>query len=257
VSATHDHVVPFGLAKGDGETGSKSGSVGQGKQVAAATTSGSKSAGSERPDDSGTPSRPGGSTGAGGGRKGGGGDEDPSDQSDHDENDASEDDDEEEEESDEDINVDGEVEAADGEPEVGSSNPGSPSAEGNHWHSYEALMNDTYPAKSKTLYLEAYSNFEQFLKREKQFVPNVVPTELSLLNYFSYLRKTKKWVATTLWSQYSRLNAVMKRKFGKSLNSIPNLTDLLKSYSASHRLKKSSVFTPQQASLITLYYLVN
>ena len=143
---------------------------------------------------------------------------------------------------------DEDVEAAVAEVSVGSSNPGSPSAEGKNWHSYEALMTDTYPAKSKTLYLEAYSNFEQFLKREKKFVPNVVPSELSLLNYFSYLRKTKKWVATTIWSQYSRLNAVMKRKFGVSLNTIPNLTNLLKSYSACHCLKKSSVFTPQQAS---------
>jgi hypothetical protein len=60
-------------------------------------------------------------------------------------------------------------------------------------------MTDTYPAKSKTLYLEAFSNFEQYLKREKKFVPNVVPSELSLLNYYSYLRKTKKWVAMFLY----------------------------------------------------------
>jgi hypothetical protein len=111
-------------------------------------------------------------------------------------------------------------------------------------------MGDTFPAKSKVLYLAAYSDFERFLKSEKRFVPDVVPSEMSLLNYFSYLKLKKHWAPTTIWSHYSRINAVMKRKFGVSMNSIPNITDLLKSFSAGHRLKKSSVFTPQQASFI-------
>ena len=30
--------------------------------------------------------------------------------------------------------------------------------------SFESLMNETYPAKSKNAYLAAYSKFEQYLK---------------------------------------------------------------------------------------------
>jgi hypothetical protein len=52
-------------------------------------------------------------------------------------------------------------------------------------------MGDTFPAKSKVLYLAAYSDFERFLKSEKRFVPDVVPSEMSLLNYFSYLKLKK------------------------------------------------------------------
>jgi hypothetical protein len=135
-----------------------------------------------------------------------------------------------------------------------SSNPGSPraNAEGKNWHSYETLMNKTYPAKSKTVYLKAYKEFEHFLKTEEVYDPATVPSELSILNYFYFLKTKKKWGATTIWSHYSRINAVMKRKFGASLNTIPSVTDLLKSYSAGHRVKKSSVFTPQQDSFCFL-----
>jgi hypothetical protein len=265
-----DHVVPDALAKTDKGGGTKRGSVGHGKQAAGTSSSRSNPSGSENREDSETPSGSGGSSGEGVGRGGGGGGDGPGDHRRPEKNDSSEDEEEEEEEEEEDVNEDDNEEdngdnvdgndGRDADEEVavaaqavaGSSNPGSPSAEGNNWHSYETLMTETYPAKSKALYLEAYSNFEKFLKREKQFVPNVAPSELSLLNYFSYLRKIKKWVATTIWSQYSRLNAVLKRKFGLSLNTIPNITDLLKSYSSCHRLKKSSVFTPQQASWLSI-----
>jgi hypothetical protein len=107
-------------------------------------------------------------------------------------------------------------------------------------------MDETYPVKSKEVYLAAYKDFEQYLKREKQFEPNVAPTERMLLNYFSYLKRIKGWVATTIWSQYSRLNGVLKRKFRISLKDYPTVTDLLKSYEVGHRVKKASVFSPQQ-----------
>jgi hypothetical protein len=107
-------------------------------------------------------------------------------------------------------------------------------------------MKETYPSKSKEVYLSAYRQFEIFLKSEKQFVPNVVPTETMLLNYFKYLRNVKGWVATTIWSQYSRLNGVLKRRFSTSLKQFPSVTDLLKSFEAGHRVKKASVFSPQQ-----------
>ncbi len=153
------------------------------------------------------------------------------------------------EESDEESEGDAAGEEANGD-QVGSSITGSPrgNAQGKNWHSYETLMKETYPAKSKIVYLKAYSEFERYLKKEKEFKPNVLPSELSFLNYFYYLKHDKKWGATTIWSHYSRLNAVTKRKFGFSLNTLTSISDLLKSYSAGYRVKKSSVFTPQQAS---------
>jgi hypothetical protein len=135
--------------------------------------------------------------------------------------------------------------------EVPTSNPSSPSesAEGN-WKSFSSLMSETFPIKSKAVYLAAYSQFEQFLKSESKWVPNVCPDEVSMLNYFHYLKTKKKWVSTSIWSTYSRINAVLKRKFGVSMKDYPRIQDLLKSFEFGHRVKKSSVFTPQQALII-------
>jgi hypothetical protein len=110
-------------------------------------------------------------------------------------------------------------------------------------------MEETYPSKSKSVYLAAYAKFEQYMKVQKQFEPNVVPDETCILNYFHHLKVDLKWASTSIWSQYSRINAVFKRRFRTSLKIYPSITDLLKLYEVGHRVKKSSVFSPQQASL--------
>jgi hypothetical protein len=117
-------------------------------------------------------------------------------------------------------------------------------------------MNETYPAKSKGVYLAAYRNLEIFLKSENLFESNVMPTEHMILNYFHHLKTKKKFGATTIWSIYSRLNGVIKRRFHISLKDFPSMTNLLKSYEVGHRVKKANVFTPQQESLIYIMHLV-
>jgi hypothetical protein len=104
-------------------------------------------------------------------------------------------------------------------------------AEGNNgWLSYKELMETTYPAKSRRLYLAAFVTLEKFLKRHKIFDRSSPP-------------------ASTLWSHFSRINAVMKRTWGVNLTKYPRLSDLLKGYESGHRPKKASVFTPQQGNL--------
>jgi len=118
------------------------------------------------------------------------------------------------------------------------------------WLSYKQLMETTYPVKSRKLYLAAYVTLERYLKRVGEFHRDSPPQQLSLLNYFHYLRTQKGWVATTLWSHFSRINAVMKRTWGVNLSvKYPRLSDLLKGYESGHRVKKASVFTPQQEIL--------
>ncbi len=119
------------------------------------------------------------------------------------------------------------------------------------WLSYSELMLDSYPAKSKIIYLKAYKMFERYLKGQNQFVPNVAPTELQILNFFHYLKHEKNFAPTTLWSTYSRVNACVKRLFGFSLKSFVRVTDVLKSYESGYKVKKASVFTPQEV----LYHL--
>ena len=121
-------------------------------------------------------------------------------------------------------------------------------ADQGNWLSFHSLMNETFPVKSKTCYLAAYSDFEKFLKKENKFRADVAPSEVCLLNYFYYLKTVKFFAPTTIWSVYSRINAVFKRRFAISLNSYASISDLLKSYSAGHNVKKSCVFSPQQAN---------
>ena len=117
------------------------------------------------------------------------------------------------------------------------------------WMSYKDLMATSYPAKSRKVYLAAYISLEGYLKSIGQFDSEVAPDQLSILNYFHHLRTVKKWGATTLWSHFSRVNAVMKRSWGVNLPSYPRLTDLLKSYETGQKIKKASVFSLQEDSL--------
>ena len=131
-------------------------------------------------------------------------------------------------------------EAAEGEAVAGIS------VQGNTWLSYADLMTDSYPLKSKVVYLKAYKLFERYLKSKNQWVVNTAPTDLHVLNYFHHLRHDLKWAPTTLWSTYARINAVMKRVFGVSLNSYTRVGDILKSYDSGHVVKQAGIFTPQQ-----------
>jgi len=119
------------------------------------------------------------------------------------------------------------------------------SREGN-WLNYSDLMSESYPAKSKLVYLKAYKLFEKFLKSKNQWQPNTVPTDLQVLNYFYYLKNELKWAPTSLWSTYARINAVMKCVFGVSLKSMTRVADVLKSYDSGHVVKQAGIFTPQQ-----------
>ena len=114
------------------------------------------------------------------------------------------------------------------------------------WLTYGELMLDSYPAKSKMIYLKAYKHFERYLKSQKQFVENVVPSEIQILNYFYFLKNEKHLAPTTLWSTYSRVNACVKRLFGFSLKNYVRVTDVLKSYESGYKVKKASIFTPQE-----------
>lgn len=120
------------------------------------------------------------------------------------------------------------------------------------WLSYKDLMSSTYPVKSRKLYLAAYVTLENYLKRGGKYDPDTAPDQLSLLNYFRHLRVDKGWGASTLWSHFSRVNAVMKRTWGVNLTIYPRISDMLKGYESGQRVKKASVFSPQQGCVITI-----
>ena len=125
--------------------------------------------------------------------------------------------------------------------------PAGSSSEGKtEWFTLIDLMNDTYPCKSRIVYLKAYKDFEHFLKSRNQFVPNSAPTELQMLNYVHFLRHEKKWAPTTLWSTYARINACVKRVYGFSMKKFIRVSDTLKSYETGYKVKKASIFSPAE-----------
>ena len=129
------------------------------------------------------------------------------------------------------------------------------SSEGKDWFSIAELMADTFPVKSRIVYLKAYKSFERFLKAKDQFVPGAAPTEEAVLNYFHYLKFDCKWAPTTMWSTYARLNACIKRTHGFSLKSFVRVSEALKSFESGHRVKKASIFTPQQVHYLLFVLL--
>ena len=129
------------------------------------------------------------------------------------------------------------------------------SSEGKSWFSISELMADTFPAKSRIVYLKAYKSFERFLKSKDQFVAGAPPTEEMVLNYFHFVKNDCKWAPTTMWSCYARINACVKRMFGFSLKSFVRVSEALKSFESGHRVKKASIFTPQQVNFYCSYYV--
>lgn len=230
-------------AGGDGRGKENQSDKGAGSSGAANVPGSSRDSGSSSGSESGSGMESAGSASGDDGSGGGSGGDDP----DREAGDlVINDEDVEDEDDEEDVGADRDA-AEDQEAQVLSSNPGSPVGEqGKNWMTFESLMEETYPAKSKEVYLSAYRDFELFLKSEFKFAPNVVPDETMLLNYFRYLKNIKQYKATSIWSQYARLNGVLKRRFRFSLKEFPSVTDLLKSYEVGHRVKKASVFTPQQ-----------
>jgi hypothetical protein len=230
-------------AGGDGRGKENQSDKGAGSSGAANVPGSSRDSGSSSGSESGSGMESAGSASGDDGSGGGSGGDDP-------DREAGDliinDEDVDDEDDEEDVGADRDA-AEDQEAQVLSSNPGSPVGEqGKNWMTFESLMEETYPAKSKEVYLSAYRDFELFLKSENKFAPNVVPDETMLLNYFRYLKNIKQYKATSIWSQYARLNGVLKRRFRFSLKEFPSVTDLLKSYEVGHRVKKASVFTPQQ-----------
>ena len=79
--------------------------------------------------------------------------------------------------------------------------PTSEVVEGNssHWLEYSSLMGNTLPLKSRVVYLKAYKELEDYLKKENQFVIGVAPSEHAMLNFFHYLKTVRLQAPSTIW----------------------------------------------------------
>jgi len=103
------------------------------------------------------------------------------------------------------------------------------------------IIQQIKPVKSAQKYDSAWKDFKQFTKLEDQ-----CPSEDNFIEYFDYLKNSKKLASSTMWSIYSMLNTNFQLMSGKKLQIYPRLQMLLKSYEAGYKRKTANVFTKEQ-----------
>ena len=67
------------------------------------------------------------------------------------------------------------------------------------------------------------------------------PGEEAIVIFFKHLRFEKKVATSSIWTLYSYLNSVMKRKYGFKLQDLPRVTMLIKGYEEDTK-KKAAIF---------------
>ncbi len=67
------------------------------------------------------------------------------------------------------------------------------------------------------------------------------PGEEILTNYFKFLRLEKKMSSSSLWTVYSCLNSIVKRKYNAKLQELLKLTLLIKGFDQDVK-KKAAIF---------------
>ena len=67
------------------------------------------------------------------------------------------------------------------------------------WLDYATLMGNTLPSKSKIVYMKAYGELENYLRKENQFINGVVPSEHAMLNFFHHLKNDRQQAPSTIW----------------------------------------------------------
>jgi hypothetical protein len=69
------------------------------------------------------------------------------------------------------------------------------------------------------------------------------PGEKLLIKYFKFLRFEKKVASSSLWTVYSCLNSIMKKKYSVRLQEIPGLSRLIKGFTLTQEVKpKAAIF---------------
>ena len=100
-----------------------------------------------------------------------------------------------------------------------------------------------FTEKSKQQYRRIWAQFRDFVA-EVDF-ESAPPGEESFVRFFNYLRQEKKYASTTLWTYYSCLNSMMKRKYNFKLQDLPRLTMLIKGYDTDIK-SKAHIFEETQ-----------
>jgi len=98
---------------------------------------------------------------------------------------------------------------------------------------------DQIKDSSRKSYIRAWKDFKEFnptLNYEE-----VPPGEDAFITFFRHLRLEKMFASSSMWTTYSYINSVVKRKYGFKLQSLPRVTMLLKSFDEDTK-NKAAIF---------------
>ena len=87
------------------------------------------------------------------------------------------------------------------------------------------------------------------------------PGEEAFVSFFKHLRLEKNFASTSMWTVYSCLNSMMKRKYNKKLQDLPRITMLIKSFDTDVKVKAnifedSDIKAFMLATMESSYWLV-
>ena len=108
--------------------------------------------------------------------------------------------------------------------------------------SAEMIIKEIGPLSTGKRYEDRWQEFIQ----HQNLNEDTPPKEDHFVEYFDYLRNTKKYASSTLWSIYSMLNNKVQLNFGFKLQKFPRITLLLKSYEAGYTRKKAKEFSKEE-----------
>ncbi len=106
-----------------------------------------------------------------------------------------------------------------------------------------------FTEKSKQQYSRIWAHFRNFVT-EVDFETGP-PGEEAFTRYFNFLRLQKKYASSTLWTYYSCLNSIMKRKYNFKLQDLPRLTMLVKGFDTDIK-NKAPIFEETQLKAFML-----
>ena len=105
-------------------------------------------------------------------------------------------------------------------------------------YSDEEVFEQIKPVSRKA-YVKAWKGFKD-LAPDFNFEEGP-PGEEIIVSYFRYLRFEKKVASTSLWTFYSYVNSILKRKYGFKLQELPRVTMLIKGFEEDVK-KKAAIF---------------
>jgi integrase len=93
--------------------------------------------------------------------------------------------------------------------------------------------------KSRKAYVKCWKEFKE-LNPEINFEEGP-PGEEAIVNFFKHLRTKKKVASSSIWTLYSYINSVFKRKYGFKLQELPRVTLFIKGLEVDTK-KKAAIF---------------